>query len=167
MLCRGFRKKLDGNSITKAVVHPKASATECNVKDDKAFVTINKPTLFTVDINGQMDDQDTGSLFSAGIKLVATPKASRERSMDMDVQYRLDNPNARERDPKVPDPVTGESRIPADKPPYMTYANWDFSWNRQPNPDRITLNSNLRLSPGPASSSSATAIEKASYPWRR
>ena len=54
--------KLDGNSITKAVVHPKASATECNVKDDKAFVTINKPTLFTVDINGQMDDQDTGRL---------------------------------------------------------------------------------------------------------
>ena len=31
-------------------------------RDDKAVVTIDKPGLFTVDINGQMDDQDTGKL---------------------------------------------------------------------------------------------------------
>ena len=92
-------------------------------------------------------------------------RTGRYSNMDMDVQYRLDNPGAKEKDPKVPDPVTGESRIPAEKPPYMTYANWDFSWNRDANQDRVTLRSNLRLSPGPASSSSA--MERASYPWRR
>ena len=30
--------------------------------DGKAVVVIDKPGLFTVDINGQMDDQDTGKL---------------------------------------------------------------------------------------------------------
>ena len=49
--------------ITKAVVHPRQAATSCRVGEaGKAVVTINKPGLFTVDINGQMDDQDTGML---------------------------------------------------------------------------------------------------------
>ena len=49
--------------ITKAVVHPRQAATSCEVTEaGEAVVTINKPGLFTVDINGQMDDQDTGML---------------------------------------------------------------------------------------------------------
>ena len=49
--------------ITKAVVHPAASPTSCRVTDSgKAVVTISQPSLITVDINGQMDDQDTGML---------------------------------------------------------------------------------------------------------
>ena len=45
--------------ITKAVVHPAASPTSCRVTDSgKAVVTISQPSLITVDINGQMDDQD-------------------------------------------------------------------------------------------------------------
>ena len=49
--------------ITKAVVHPRQAATSCEVTEaGEAVVTINKPGLFTVDINGQMDDQDTGKL---------------------------------------------------------------------------------------------------------
>ena len=54
--------KLWGEPISKAVVHPATSATNCHVEDGKATVTINKPSLFAVDINGQMDDQDTGKL---------------------------------------------------------------------------------------------------------
>ena len=54
--------KLWGEPITKAVVHPATSATNCYVETGRATVTINKPSLFAVDINGQMDDQDTGKL---------------------------------------------------------------------------------------------------------
>ena len=54
--------KLWGDPITKAVVHPKSSAERCEVRNGHAIVTINKPSLFTVDINGQMDDQDTGMI---------------------------------------------------------------------------------------------------------
>ena len=52
--------KLWGNHITKAVVHPYPTAESIYVTSGKAVVKINKPGLFTVDINGQMDDQDTG-----------------------------------------------------------------------------------------------------------
>ena len=54
--------KLSGDSIQKAVVHPYTASKNCVVKNGKAYVTINKTGLFTVDINGQMDDQDTGRL---------------------------------------------------------------------------------------------------------
>ena len=54
--------KLFGDPIQKAVVHPKSASKNCIVKNGKAYVTINKTGLFTVDINGQMDDQDTGRL---------------------------------------------------------------------------------------------------------
>ena len=52
--------KLFEGDIEKAVVHPVKAAEDCNVSNGKAFVTISKTGLFTVDINGQMDDQDTG-----------------------------------------------------------------------------------------------------------
>ena len=32
------------------------------MRDGEALVTITRPGLFAVDINGQMDDQDTGRL---------------------------------------------------------------------------------------------------------
>ena len=54
--------KLWGDPLNKAVVHPAAAATSCQIVNGEAVVTINKPGLFTVDINGQMDDQDTGML---------------------------------------------------------------------------------------------------------
>jgi len=53
--------KLFGDPVTKAVVRPESSAVSCDIKDDgDTYIVINKPTLFTVDINGQMDDQYTG-----------------------------------------------------------------------------------------------------------
>ena len=54
--------KLYGEPIEKAFVHPYTASKDCFTQDGKAYVTINKPGLFTVDINGQMDDQDTGRL---------------------------------------------------------------------------------------------------------
>ena len=54
---------LFGNeTISKAVVHPKSASDNCVVENGKAYVTISRNALFTVDINGQMDDQDTGRL---------------------------------------------------------------------------------------------------------
>ena len=46
--------------VERAVVRPAAAARDCSVQDGKAVLTITKPGLFTVDINGQMEDQDTG-----------------------------------------------------------------------------------------------------------
>ena len=46
--------------VTKAVVRPVTAALSCEISHGKVRVVINKPGLFTVDINGQMDDQDTG-----------------------------------------------------------------------------------------------------------
>ena len=54
--------KLFGEPIHKAVVHPYAASENCVVRNGKAYVTINKPGLFTVDINGQMDDQGPNDL---------------------------------------------------------------------------------------------------------
>lgn len=52
--------KVGGAPITNAVVHPQRKASSCEVIGGKAYVVIDDPALFTVDIDGQMDDQDTG-----------------------------------------------------------------------------------------------------------
>ena len=54
--------KLWGEPVTKAVVHPKEAARSCEVREGEVYIRIDKSVLFTVDINGQMDDQDTGKL---------------------------------------------------------------------------------------------------------
>lgn len=51
--------KLDGGPITKATVHPKRSNKHVEVKGGKAYVTLDRPCLVAVDINGEMSDQDT------------------------------------------------------------------------------------------------------------
>ena len=48
-------KLLEGG-IEKAVVHPVNAAEQSTIKDGKAIVKIRNTGLFTVDINGQMDD---------------------------------------------------------------------------------------------------------------
>ena len=54
--------KLAGDPLTKAVVHPRSAAASCEIVEGEVYVVITEPVLFTVDINGQMDDQDTGKL---------------------------------------------------------------------------------------------------------
>ena len=53
--------KLFEGDIEKAVVHPVKAAVACTINENgKAIARIQNTGLFTVDINGQMDDQDTG-----------------------------------------------------------------------------------------------------------
>ena len=58
--------KLFGDDlVTKAVVRPETVAVAV-IEDGEVIVKISEPCLFTVDINGQMDDQDTGKLPDGG-----------------------------------------------------------------------------------------------------
>jgi hypothetical protein len=52
--------RANGQPIRKATVHPKRHASTCNVIDGKVIVKLGKPCLVAIDIDGQMDDQDTG-----------------------------------------------------------------------------------------------------------
>lgn len=52
--------KADGSPITKAAVHPTAKGSAVSITDGKAYFTMDKPALIAVDIDGQMDDHDTG-----------------------------------------------------------------------------------------------------------
>jgi hypothetical protein len=49
-----------GQPIRTAAVHPQRKASSCSIKDGKALVRLDKPCLVAVDIDGQMDSQDTG-----------------------------------------------------------------------------------------------------------
>lgn len=50
----------NGTPIRSAATHPRRKASACVVRDGKAFITLEKPCLVAVDIDGQMDAQDTG-----------------------------------------------------------------------------------------------------------
>ena len=52
--------RLYGEPVTKAVVHPREAVRRCEVREGEVYLSLDRPALFTVDINGQMDDQDTG-----------------------------------------------------------------------------------------------------------
>ena len=54
--------RLYGEPVTKAVVHPREAVRRCEVREGEVFLSLDRPALFTVDINGQMEDQDTGRL---------------------------------------------------------------------------------------------------------
>ena len=47
-------------SITNAAVHPARKSGGVTITNGKAYVTLNGPCNVAVDINGQMDNQDTG-----------------------------------------------------------------------------------------------------------
>jgi hypothetical protein len=52
--------RVNGQPIHTAAVHPLRKASACSIKDGKAFVSLDRPCLVAVDIDGQMDAQDTG-----------------------------------------------------------------------------------------------------------
>lgn len=52
--------RANGQPIRSARVHPLRKASARSVKEGKAFVRLDKPCLVAVDIDGQMDEQDTG-----------------------------------------------------------------------------------------------------------
>lgn len=52
--------RVNGQPIRQAAVHPRRKASACVVEEGKARVTLDGPCLVAVDIDGQMDGQDTG-----------------------------------------------------------------------------------------------------------
>jgi hypothetical protein len=52
--------RVNGQPIRGATVHPQRKASACSVRDGKVLVRLDKPCLVAVDIDGQMDGQDTG-----------------------------------------------------------------------------------------------------------
>ena len=53
-------RKVSGEPIRKSAVHPRRKTASCTVRDGIAYVVIEKPCLIAVDVDGQMDDQNTG-----------------------------------------------------------------------------------------------------------
>lgn len=52
--------RCDGKSIHKATAHPSKFISSTKIIEGKVLIQLNKPALFAVDIDGQMDDQHTG-----------------------------------------------------------------------------------------------------------
>lgn len=52
--------RANGKPIRSAAVHPQRKASACSVTDGRAVVRLEKTCLVAVDIDGQMDGQDTG-----------------------------------------------------------------------------------------------------------
>jgi hypothetical protein len=52
--------RVNGQPIHTAAVHPQRKTSACSVKDGKILLRLDKPCLVAVDIDGQMDRQDTG-----------------------------------------------------------------------------------------------------------
>ena len=69
--------RVNGHPIQSAAVHPKRKASACSVNDGKVLVRLDQPCLVAVDIDGQMDGQDTGKGYTGPplhtISLFANP----------------------------------------------------------------------------------------------
>lgn len=52
--------RVNGQPIRAATVHPQRKASACSVQNGKVLVRLDNPCLVAVDIDGQMDGQDTG-----------------------------------------------------------------------------------------------------------
>ena len=69
--------RVNGQPIRSAAVHPRRKASACSVADGKVLVKLDKPCLVAVDIDGQMDGQDTGKGYNGPpihtISLFANP----------------------------------------------------------------------------------------------
>lgn len=52
--------RVNGKPVRTAVARPERKVNSCVVQDGKVYLTITKPCLIAVDIDGQMDEQDTG-----------------------------------------------------------------------------------------------------------
>lgn len=52
--------RIKGGPIRSAAAHPQRKASACEVRDGKVRVRLDEPCLVAIDIDGQMDGQDTG-----------------------------------------------------------------------------------------------------------
>ncbi len=78
--------RADGQPIRTAAVHPQRQSSACDIKDGKALVKLEKPCLVAVDIDGQMDGQDTGMGYKGPpihtISLFANPPLANKPNPD-------------------------------------------------------------------------------------
>jgi hypothetical protein len=78
--------RVNGQPIRSAAVHPERKASSCQIKDGKAYVRLDQPCLVAVDIDGQMDGQDTGKGYKGPpihtISLFANPPLADKPSPD-------------------------------------------------------------------------------------
>ena len=78
--------RVNGQPIRSAAVHPKRNASSCRVKDGKAYVRLDQRCLAAVDIDGQMDSQDTGKGYKGPpihtISLFANPPLASKPTPD-------------------------------------------------------------------------------------
>jgi hypothetical protein len=76
--------RVNGQRIRAAAVHPRRKASACSVKDGKVLVRLDKPCLVAVDIDGQMDAQNTGKGYKGPpihtISLFANPPLGGKRA---------------------------------------------------------------------------------------
>ena len=70
--------RVNGQPIRTAAVHPQRKASGCSGKDGKVLVRLAQPCLVAVDLDGQMDGQDTGKGYKGPpihtISLFANPR---------------------------------------------------------------------------------------------
>ena len=52
--------RVNGAPIARAKAHPQHKAKTCELRNGKAYVVLERPCQIAVDIDGQMDEQDTG-----------------------------------------------------------------------------------------------------------
>jgi hypothetical protein len=52
--------RTDGRPIRHGAVHPRRKASACRIEEGRILVRLDQPCLVAVDVDGQMDDQDTG-----------------------------------------------------------------------------------------------------------
>ncbi len=69
--------RVNGQPIRTAAVHPRRKASACTIVNGKAIVRLDQACLVAVDIDGQMDSQDTGKGYRGSplhtISLFANP----------------------------------------------------------------------------------------------
>lgn len=78
--------RVNGEPIRTAAVHPHRKASACSVRNGAVLMTLDRPCLVAVDIDGQMDEQDTGKGFRGGplhtISVFANPLLEDKPSPD-------------------------------------------------------------------------------------
>ncbi len=69
--------KIQGKDFSFAAAHPAQKASKPTVKDNKVYFTITHPAQITIDINGQLDDTNTGNGYAGAaihtVSLFANP----------------------------------------------------------------------------------------------
>jgi Secretion system C-terminal sorting domain len=83
--------KIKGSNFTKANAHPAHKASVPEIIDNIVYFTISNPAQITVDINGQMDETDTGNGYAGPavhtVSLYANPIMVKPALNDANIQY--------------------------------------------------------------------------------